>query len=186
MTSTKRKWNGSNHATTKILGDVQTATFPENSFDLVVCYNVIEHLACPDEAISRFHKSLRSGGLLFIAAPNPQSFSGWITKVTPHWFHVLAYRHILGERTAGQPGRAPFPTVFHPVVRPPVLLDYCRSLGFTVLYFREYPAMIQEIIGQRSPVLGKALNLLANLANALVLWRKDLRNGDYHILLAKA
>src|SRR5689334_15386361 len=88
------------YATTKIHGDVQTAVFPEGSFDLVVCYNVIEHLASPGEAIRHFHTSLRPGGLLFIAAPNPQSFSGWVTRVTPHWFHVLYYRHILGYKYA--------------------------------------------------------------------------------------
>ena len=35
-------------------------------------------------------------------------------------------------------------------------------------------------------VLALALNLLVGLANALILRRKDLRNGDYHILLQKA
>jgi SAM-dependent methyltransferase len=174
------------YASTKILGDIQTAAFPGDSFDLVVCYNVIEHLASPGEAISHFHRSLRSGGLLFIAAPNPQSFSGWVTKATPHWFHVLYYRHVLHYKTAGQPGSVPFPTVFHPTVRPQALIDHCRGLGFTVIYFREFKGMIYENMAQRSPVLGKALDLLVSLANALVLWRKDLRNGDYHILLAKA
>jgi SAM-dependent methyltransferase len=173
------------YATNKILGDVQSASFPEDSFDLVVCYNVIEHLASPGEAINLFHKSLRPGGLLFIAAPNPQSFSGWMTKMTPHWFHVLYYRHVLGYRTAGQPGSVPFPTVFDSVVKPRVLIDYCRHLGFSVLYFREYQGMIYENMAQRSPVLGKALILLVGLANALILWRKDLRNGDYHVLLMK-
>jgi SAM-dependent methyltransferase len=174
------------YAANKILGDIQTARFPEGSFDLVVCYNVIEHLDAPREAISRFYNSLRTGGLLFVAAPNPQSFSGWMTKVTPHWFHILYYRHVLGYRTAGQPGHVPFPTVFQPIVKPGVLIDYCTNLGFTVLYFRQYRGMIYENMAHRSPVLGKALNLLVNLLNALVLWRKDLRNGDYHILLMKA
>ena len=89
-------------------------------------------------------------------------------------------------KTAGQPGSVPFPTVFHPIVTPRVLIDYCRGLGFSVLYFREFRGMIYGNMEQRNPILAKGLNLLVSLANALVLWRKDLRNGDYHILLVKA
>jgi SAM-dependent methyltransferase len=172
-------------AETKILGDIQTRTFPENSFDLIVCYNVIEHLDAPDQAITQFYNALGSGGLLFIAAPNPESLSGWVTKITPHWIHVQYYRRVLGYKNAGLPGRTPFPTVFHRVVRPSVLVDYCRKLGFNVLYFQAYKGMVYENLAQRKPTLGRLLNLAVQLANALVPWRKDLRNGDYHIVLEK-
>jgi SAM-dependent methyltransferase len=173
------------YANTKVLGDIQAHTFPRDSFDLVACFNVIEHLNAPDRAIDRFYEALASGGLLFIGAPNPKSFSGWVTKVTPHWFHVQYYRHILGYKTAGQPGSVPFPTIFHPVVSPAALIAFCRKLGFNVLYFCEYRGMIYENMAQRRPVLGKLLNLTVQMANALTLWRKDLRNGDYHIVLEK-
>jgi SAM-dependent methyltransferase len=173
------------YAETKILGDIQTRAFPEGSFDLIVCYNVIEHLDTPDQAIKRFYNALGSGGLLFIAAPNPESFSGWVTKITPHWVHVQYYRRVLGYKNAGRPGLTPFPTVFHRVVRPPVLIDYCRELGFNVLYFAAYKGMVYEHLAQRKPVLAWLLNLAVQAANALTLWRRDLRNGDYHIVLEK-
>lgn len=173
------------YANTKMLGDIQQQAFPPGSFDLVICFNVIEHLDAPDKAISQFYKALVPGGLLFIGAPNPDSFSGWVTKMTPHWFHVMYYRYVLGYETAGQPGSVPFPTVFHRVINPPALIEYCRKLGFNVLYFREYKGMIYENMNQRRPVLGKLLDLSVRLANAMILWRKDLRNGDYHIVLEK-
>jgi SAM-dependent methyltransferase len=91
------------YAKEKILGDIQTREFAPGSFDLIVCYNVIEHLNAPDRAIDRFYRALTPGGLLFIAAPNPESLSGWITKITPHWFNVQFYRWILGYKDAGQP-----------------------------------------------------------------------------------
>jgi SAM-dependent methyltransferase len=173
------------YANTKILGDIQTRAFPPESFELIVCYNVIEHLDAPDRAINQFYQALAPGGLLFIGAPNPESFSGWITRITPHWFHVQYYRVILGYKTAGQPGNVPFPTIFHRIVAPSVLIDFCRDLGFNVLYFREYRGMVYENTAQRRPIIGKLLNLTVQVANALVLWRKDLRNGDYHIVLEK-
>src|SRR5665213_3846614 len=173
------------YADVAVLGDIQTQAFPRDSFDLVVCYNVIEHLDSPDKAIRRFYDALAPGGLLFIAAPNPKSFSGWVTKITPHWFHVRYYRHVLGYKHAGQPGAVPFPTVFHRIVSPPTSVEFCSALGFNVLYFLEYKGMIYENMAQRRPVLGKLLNLTVQAANALVLWQKDLRNGDYHIVLEK-
>jgi 2-polyprenyl-3-methyl-5-hydroxy-6-metoxy-1,4-benzoquinol methylase len=174
------------YAKTKILGDIQTQVFQRDSFELIVCYNVIEHLIAPDKAIALFYQALVSGGLLFIAAPNPESFSGWITRVTPHWFHVLYYRYILGYKYAGQPWSVPFPTIFHRIVSPSVLIDFCRNLGFNMLYFCEYKGTVYENMAVRRPVLGKLLNVAVQIANALVLWRKDLRNGDYHIVLEKA
>src|ERR1039458_7562888 len=41
------------YADVKIMGDIQTQEFPSGTFDLVICYNVIEHLDAPDKAIAR-------------------------------------------------------------------------------------------------------------------------------------
>jgi len=181
----ERQLQRNKYAKTKILGDIQTRDFEPGSFDLIVCYNVIEHLNTPDQAIAKFYQALAPGGLVFIAAPNPESLSGWITKMTPHWIHVLFYRRVLGYKGAGQPGRVPFPTVFHRVVSPAALIDYCRKLGFNVLYFRAYKGMVYDNMAQRRPILGRLLNVAVQLANGLVLWRRDLRAGDYHLVLEK-
>ncbi len=173
------------YAETKILGDIQAQEFPEGTFDLVVCFNVIEHLELPDRAIKNFYQALGPGGLLFIAAPNPASLSGWVTRFSPHWFHVLYYRKVLGYKDAGLPGRHPFPTVFHRVVNPTALIEFSQNLGFKVLYRKVYRGMVYENLSQRKPALGRLLNLSVQAANALTLWRKDLRNGDYHIVLEK-
>lgn len=173
------------YATTKILGDIQIFAFPESSFDLIVCYNVIEHLNAPDDAIRRFYQALVPGGLLFIGAPNPDSLSGWLTRITPHWFHVGLYRYVLGYQDAGKPGTPPFPTIFHPVVSPSLLPKFCQDLGFNVLYFREHKGAMYDLLEERQPILGKLLNLALQVANALLLWRKDLQNGNYHIVLEK-
>ena len=62
-----------------ILGDVQVHRFAPGSFDLVICYNVIEHLLDVEAALNRFCESLKQGGLMFIGAPNPNSLSGVVT-----------------------------------------------------------------------------------------------------------
>jgi SAM-dependent methyltransferase len=171
------------YADHKILGDIQSHGFPPNSFELVVCYNVIEHLTSPDQAIRLFFNSLSPGGLLVIGAPNPKSLSGWVTKLTPHWFHVWYYRFILGHRLAGQPGSVPFRTIYHPIVTPAALIDFCQRLGFQVIYFREYEGEQYERIKQQKPLIGTLLNTTVDVANALT--RKDLRKSDFHIVLEK-
>ena len=50
------------YAHQKILGDIQSTAFPPNSFELIVCYNVIEHLPRPDDAIRLFQSALVPGG----------------------------------------------------------------------------------------------------------------------------
>ena len=62
------------YAATKILGDIQTQAFPEGSFDLAVCYNVVEHLTAPDDAIRQFFHALVPGGLVFIGTESGTSF----------------------------------------------------------------------------------------------------------------
>jgi SAM-dependent methyltransferase len=173
------------YATNKVLGDIQTYSFPSGSFDLIVCFNVIEHLDKPEEAIRLFYDSLSPGGLMFIGAPVRSSFSGWFTRISPHWFHVLYYRWVLKYQSAGKPGSVPFRTVFNPVVEPRVLLDFCRRLGCEVSYFREYRGMIYENMVQRRPLMGKVLLALVSLANLATFGRKDLRNGDFHLVVAK-
>jgi SAM-dependent methyltransferase len=172
------------YAYLKILGDIQTCSFVGSSFDLVVCYNVIEHLDAPDKAIRQFYNALAPGGLVFIGAPNPRSIIGFVTRYTPHWAHVAFYRYILGSRRAGEPGHAPFPTIYHSVVWPDALKHFCSELGFEVAYFREYRSWHYDR-ARSLRFLRWPLNTFMWLLTALSLQRRDARVGDYHIILKK-
>jgi len=78
--STRSKLCNNDYAQNTILGDIQTHRFKPNSFNLVNCYNVIEHLPDVEAALTGFFHSLKPGGLVLIAAPNPKSLSGVVTK----------------------------------------------------------------------------------------------------------
>ena len=56
-----------NYADEKILGNIETYDFPPDSFDLVVCHNVIEHLPAADQAMKKFYSALAPGGLVFVS-----------------------------------------------------------------------------------------------------------------------
>ncbi|HTV37440.1 MAG TPA: class I SAM-dependent methyltransferase [Xanthobacteraceae bacterium] len=171
------------YARSKICGDIQTEQFPPESFDLVVCYNVIEHIERPDRAVDRFLEALAPGGLVFIAAPNPYSLSGLVTRFTPHWFHVWFYRVALGRKDAGRPGHAPFPVVYHPLVVPRRLIEFCRARGCRIVYFREFETSHLGTLRNARPVAAKVLDALTRGLELIL--RRSLRLGDFHILIER-
>ena len=173
------------YAQETILGDVQVHRFAPDSFDLVICYNVIEHLPDVEAALLRFRESLKQGGLMFIGAPNPNSLSGVVTKYSPHWFHVWFYRHVRGEKQAGQPGEPPFPTFFHPLVTLSNLEAFANAHGLEVIYLREFESPRFPEMRTRKPALAALLDAAATVMNFLIPGRRDVRHGDYHVILRK-
>jgi len=173
------------YADEKILGDIQTYRFQPDSFDLVICYNVIEHLPDVQAALLRFCECLKKNGLILIGAPNPNSLSGIVTKYTPHWFHVWFYRHVRGDMDAGKPGEAPFPTFFHPLVSLANLDAFAKAHGLEVIYRREYESPRFPEMRTRKPVFGALVDLAARAMNFLLPGNTDVRHGDYHVILRK-
>ena len=177
------------YAQETILGDIQSYRFPPETFNLVICYNVIEHLADVEAALLGFCQSLKPGGLILIGAPNPKSLSGVVTKYSPHWFHVWFYRHVRGDKKAGLPGQAPFPTFFHPLVSLAKLETFAAKHGLQVVYRKEYESPRFPEMRARKPVLAALLDAAAfviNLGlNLFLPGKADVRRGDYHVILRK-
>ena len=113
----------------KIVGDIETYPLEAHSFDMIVCWNVLEHVPSPAAAIANLAQALRSGGLLVLACPNPRSLKGLVTRITPHSFHVWSYRHLRGSKRAGTKDYGPFPTVMHPDIAPAALSRLADELG---------------------------------------------------------
>ena len=173
------------YAQAAILGDVQSYRFAPGSFDLVICYNVIEHLPDVEAALQGFCYSLKQGGLMLIGAPNPKSLSGVVTKYSPHWFHVWFYRYVRGLKDAGTPGHAPFPTVFHPLVTLSNLEAFADTHGLEVIYRNEYESPRFPEMRLRKPVLAALADAAAAVMNFLLPGKLDVRHGDYHLILRK-
>ena len=173
------------YAQETILGDIQTYRFKPDSFDLVICYNVIEHLPDVEAALSGFCEALKQGGLILIGAPNPKSLSGVVTKYSPHWFHVWFYRHVRGDTMAGQPGHAPFPTFFHPLVTLSNLEAFAKAHDLQMIYRKEYESPRFPEMRLRKPVFAALLDWATAAINLLLPATADVRHGDYHMILRK-
>ena len=94
----------------RVVGDIQEVIFPDKSFDLVVCHDVLEHLDDPIAAVRNLVRTLKPGGEFDVRMPIVWSMKGLVTKLTPHRFHIWYYRALMGVETAGMEGHAPFPT----------------------------------------------------------------------------
>ena len=173
------------YAQEAILGDIQTYRFAPDSFDLVICYNVIEHVPDVEATLTGFFESLKPGGLILIGAPNPKSLSGVVTKYSPHWFHVWFYRYVRGDKKAGLPGEAPFPTCFHPLVTLSRLEAFAENHGFEVIYKNEYESPRYPEMRARKPLFAALIDTAAAVMNAFLPIKTDVRHGDYHVILRK-
>ncbi|MHB8110085.1 MAG: class I SAM-dependent methyltransferase [Syntrophorhabdaceae bacterium] len=73
-------------------GDAIRLKFPDNYFDAVTLWYVIEHLRDPDSAINEFKRVLKPGGILLLAQ---QDFGSIQAKIFgPRWLILDPPRHI--------------------------------------------------------------------------------------------
>jgi 2-polyprenyl-3-methyl-5-hydroxy-6-metoxy-1,4-benzoquinol methylase len=136
----------------KILGDIQTFPLPPESFDAIVCWDVLEHLPRPESAFANLAQALKPGGRLTIGVPNFLSPKALITKVTPHWFHVWFYRYVFKFRHAGEPGHGPWPTHLRWSIRPSGLRKLALEHDLRIEEIKLYSADSLEEFWSRHPV----------------------------------
>jgi SAM-dependent methyltransferase len=73
-------------------GDVLSAPFEINSFDLITCWSCIEHMPSPSLAVNRMFTLCKPSGFLVIKTPNYNSFAAKLFK--DKWYHLDCPRHL--------------------------------------------------------------------------------------------
>jgi len=122
----------------KILGDIQRYEFPPETFDVIVCWDVLEHLPQPEMAMIRFSHAVKPGGFVILKLPNVFSLKGLITKFMPHTIHVLAYRYFYGEKYARKEDNVPFKTYLRFCTSARSLRNQGAQLGLRNTYFATF------------------------------------------------
>ncbi|MBX9830406.1 class I SAM-dependent methyltransferase [Candidatus Babeliales bacterium] len=79
-----------------VQGDLLSMPYPENSFDVVLSYGVVEHFPQgPDQAMEAMFKILKPGGTLIITVPSynhVRRVTYWLKKIDPRmwgWLRAL-------------------------------------------------------------------------------------------------
>lgn len=67
-------------------------SFPDNEFDLVIIWHVLEHVTSPLSLLDEVARILKPGGYLLVAVPN---FGSWEARwAGKSWFHLDVPRHL--------------------------------------------------------------------------------------------
>ncbi|MBI5093517.1 MAG: class I SAM-dependent methyltransferase [Candidatus Hydrogenedentes bacterium] len=123
-----------------ILGSIQEYNFVDRKFDVIVCWNVLEHVPDPLKALENLAHALRDDGLLIVEVPNPLSLKGLVTKFTPHFVHVWFYRYVRNIKDAGRHDTAPFKTFLRFSLSPIGLRRFAALNDLKVECLRTYAA----------------------------------------------
>lgn len=77
-----------------LCGRLEETDYPQEFFDVIILFHVMEHLNNPSEALKRIYSLLKKDGFLFIEVPNFNSFearvfrSKWVGIAAPvHLYH---------------------------------------------------------------------------------------------------
>jgi SAM-dependent methyltransferase len=184
--------NNNDKLDSKIQGDLQTYELPSNSFDIVACVDVLEHLPFPEKAIFNMSKSLKPGGYLLIAGPEPYSYKGLVAKYTPH-----SMRHFIFKLVTGRPapelrrihgnGQIFIPTYLKPICSRKNLAAACKQYGLSVVFEKGIDGYSKSDLLRPlyKPFLG-AVNLFTRMIEAITAGRVNLLLADFVVLLKKA
>lgn len=100
--------------------DIMSQSFDNNTFDLAISCETIEHIPNPQKAINELHRVLKPGGILLLTCPNYFNLFGiW-----------CLYRKLIGKpfTEGGQP--------YVNYVQMPLIYFYIKDAGFQVLEWK--------------------------------------------------
>ncbi len=115
------------------VADLRTVQLQANSFDVVYCAFVLEHIDGAERVLKNFAEWVRPGGLIVLQFPDRNTAFGFLTRWTPLWAHAAWKRWIEGTKTAGQPGHAPYPVVYDSICTITGIREFCRTHGLEIL-----------------------------------------------------
>lgn len=76
----------------EVYDEIEIDSLPPNSFDVITMWHVLEHVPQLNERVEQCKKLLKSGGYLFIALPNNESFDSEIYR--EYWAAYDVPRHL--------------------------------------------------------------------------------------------
>lgn len=168
----------------KHLGDLQTYVFPGPGFELILCWDVIEHLPEPIQALERMAGWLEPGGALLLAFPNLWSLKGLVTKFTPYKVHEWFYRYVIGDKRSVKEWDQ-FGTTFHFSIAPPALRRWSMSKGLEVVYDEVYEGPVQSGLRKDRWYMDIGFGALGWVSRFLTLRSLDLGLSDTVMVLRR-
>jgi SAM-dependent methyltransferase len=168
-----------------IVGDIQVYDLPGNDFDVILCWEVLEHLPDPKKALGNMFGAVKVGGIIILAFPNIHSVKGLLTKFTPHWFHVLMYRKIYRDERAGLPGAAPFPVYMRLSMAPSAVQALAVLHSLSVVYAHYSESHFQRELRERLGIVDRWWLGIKLAVRVLTLGRIDAEQSEFILVLQR-
>jgi SAM-dependent methyltransferase len=74
------------------VGDAVDSPFPANGFDVITCFDVLEHVYEPRQVLMKVLEWLKPGGIFYIVVPNIDS---WESRIFgSYWYGLELPRHL--------------------------------------------------------------------------------------------
>jgi SAM-dependent methyltransferase len=177
-----------------IKGDLRSVDLPPAKFDVIFSSFVLEHVPEAEVVLENFLRWLKPDGLLIVRVPDLASVHGFLTRVTPHWFHVWYYRSIKGHPNAGQPGHVPYPVHYSHAISRKGIRDFASVHGleitgeFADAYVRPGKGLTRSVIHFLKLMIQVSSlgRLTARHTNLLFMLRRRHRNSAQDWNLARA
>jgi ubiquinone/menaquinone biosynthesis C-methylase UbiE len=140
------------------IGDATRLSFPAESFDSILCSEVIEHIPDTDQAIREMYRVLKPAGCLVITTPNRRSWYGfdryvlWRGLFRRKWNHPFDNWRTMPELTSLLERHGFVPTSRQTT---------CYVPGFLLTYF--LPRVLQSAVAQ-------CVGVVESLVSRLVPW----------------
>jgi 2-polyprenyl-3-methyl-5-hydroxy-6-metoxy-1,4-benzoquinol methylase len=80
------------------IGDILDAPFPRETFDVITCFDVLEHLYEPRRVMERVAEWLKPGGIFFVQVPNIDSAEARVFGT--YWHGLELPRHLFHYSSA--------------------------------------------------------------------------------------
>lgn len=122
-----------------IHGDLRDANLVDGQFDVVYNSFVLEHIDGADVVLDNLVRWAKPGATILLRFPDRDSAFGFVTRMTPHWVHVLYKRWMMGDKNAGKPSHEPYRTYYDSVVSRKGFHQYCDSKGLVIVHERGFP-----------------------------------------------
>lgn len=162
----------------KVLGDVQRHDFGDAQFDVVICWDVLEHVPDPTAAMRTMTRCLAPRGILIVAVPHVWSIKGLVTKFTPFAVHAWYYRHIIGDKRVGVTQSDQFATVLALAMAPGRLVKSAATLGCDTLCRVVYQGPVQRTMRARFRSADMTFWLFGMIMRFVTLGRTNLLCSD--------
>ena len=157
---------------------------PPLRFDLVLRWDVLEHLNTPQQALRNLFRTIRHGGVIVLALPNLCSIKGLVAKLTPFVVHRWFYRSLIGDRLPLD-DTDQFPTHLRLAAAPGRILRLAQEAGLDKRYLRLYEGPVQWYLRMRSRWADLAFAAVGKFAGVVTLKQFDPNLTDCIIVLQK-